>query len=502
MMRILLMCTLICLSLGVLANTDYTVEQFGYTGSDPAADIQAFDDALAAARLSGGAVRLGCGTYLLENTLYLQTGDTLIGQGSEDTTIKFPVALTYHMTNGPYQAGYGNDEHIRLEGFTLETLFRENVLYFGLRLWGVDYPIMRDIQVRNVSVGHAILFRNCRYTEFGEVDKLRVENANFSIDPEYIPGQPSPSRHVIYFSGCQDMIATNLTVNDARSTAPGKDRDSIGCAGSENVVISGMRGRDINTLLDAGFNKNCVFENFSGTDIDFVPVYTNNGNQGCVFRNGKFANSDYGIVVRSAGTGINDVEAFNVYQNFDFWNIGSFGTARPGIWVSHNSPEDLTRGPHDNRFLDIQFVDTNMTPTISQVVLEEYGAIGKNTYRNCTVEAPDATVAVGDRITGPTSGPNLQGFEEKVGYRDVNFVGFPNSAWQSETFTIPNVKKIVGVTVGVSTTTLGDQVQYINVSARAVSGNTFHLVVATTDGSTLSSRVTDALRLTWRALVE
>ena len=501
--KFFLICILGLVGSRAFSGGTFTVEAYGYTGgTDPSADIQAFDDALAAARAAGGSVVLGCGSYPLEYTLYLQTGDVLLGQGSGETTIEFPVALTYHITNGPNQSGYGNDEHIRLEGFTVECLFRENVKYKGLDLWGVDYPVVRDILVRNVSLDHAVLFRNCRYTRPGDLDDIRAENANFSEDPDYDPPNPSPSRPVIHFSGCQYLQASRLAVENARSSAPGKDRDAISCVLGEQVTLKGLRGEQINTLLDAGFNLNCVFEDFFGVDLDQFCVYSNNGNRGCVFRNGKFVDGEYGIVVRSAATGVNEVEAFNLFQGFEFWNIGQSGTARPGIWVSHNSPSDPTRGPHDNRFLDIAFVDTNTTPGISQVILEENYAVGKNTYRNCTVEAPSATTPVGNRVTGAVYGPNLQGFEEKVGVLEVDFTNFNAIAWQSGVFTLPNVQKIVGFTLGLHTTATGDAVQHINVSARAVSQNTFRLVVATTDNSYLSSKVTQALQLTYRVLCE
>ena len=486
-----------------LAGDTFTVEEFGYTGgTNPSEDSKAFDDALAAARAVGGAVVLGCGTYFLEDTLYLQTDDVLIGQGSKQTTIKFPVALTYHLTNGPNQSGYNNDEHIRLEGFTLECLFRENDLYHGLRLWGVDYPVVRDVLVRNVSVGHAILFRNCRYTKPGDIQDLSAENANFSVDPNYVPGGSSPSRPVIHFSGCKDLQANRLSVENARSSAPGLDRDAISCVAGERVELKGLRGQQINTLLDAGFNLNCVFEDFFAVDLDFIAVYSNNGNRGCVFRNGKFVNTDYGLHVRSAATGINEVEAFNLYQGFEFWNIGQSGTPRPGIWVTHNSPLDPTRAPHDNRFSDITFIDTNTTPGISRVVLEEHFAVGKNQYRNCTVETPSASTPIGDRVTGHVYGPNLQGLEEKVGVLEVDFSEFDVKAWQSEIFTIPNVSKILGFTLGLSTKAPTDPVQHINLSARAVSQNTFRLVVATTDNTFLSTKTTDKLQLTYRVLCE
>lgn len=89
----------------------FEVENYGYAGSNPPKDLEAFENALLAARTAGGKVVLACGTNVLEDTLWLETGDVLIGQGSNETTIEFTVALAEHLTNAPNRTRQGSGRH-------------------------------------------------------------------------------------------------------------------------------------------------------------------------------------------------------------------------------------------------------------------------------------------------------------------------------------------------------------------------------------------------------
>lgn len=124
----------------------FNVQNYGATGDGTHDDTIAIQDAIDAAALAGGTTFFPSGTYKITSTLTMQTGVSLLGEGSEASVIK------QHTDN--VDCLYGNDvasidiQGLRLEGPHDSSTSGRGVNFIWTNAGNVPYISMRDVWVR------------------------------------------------------------------------------------------------------------------------------------------------------------------------------------------------------------------------------------------------------------------------------------------------------------------------------------------------------------------
>lgn len=300
-----------------LAKAEVYVEDYGAIANDAVDDSGAIQDAIdsgaSVIKFKGGA------TYIVEYTIYVSSGVSLVGEGSGKTIILKTTATagagSNLSRNGSVTDSYSKNAILVVTHS--DNNYAYNVNIKGIRFKGDNYIVEYGIYAPRIS--HCILedvyIMQCKYSFVTHDAWLNtfvkvIANAN-SVDPAGVPAIASSSY------GHQGAVGFWFK-DDGSSSATGTSLNAIGCWARDC-----HRGWDIYGLQYSTLNS-CASDNITSAPYHFeLSKITMNGcgNENSVISNGSYFFS-YSTVV------MNGCQSHKI--------TGTSGTSG-GLYLDHSS---------------------------------------------------------------------------------------------------------------------------------------------------------------------